>query len=212
MILAVIFDLDGLLVDSTPLQLRASHQFLQSFGKLHFTSHAGREGMRMIDIIEEYKDIYDLPGSVEDLYHQRQQIFFEMARKELELFPGALPLLVHLKQRRLKLALATSGDRDYLQVIFEKFPELQNYFTLVISSEDVLQGKPNPEVFTKTAQKLGVAPAECVVLEDSANGVLAAKAAGMQVICVPNQNYPDADYSQADKVFASLEEVAQALA
>jgi len=166
----------------------------------------------MIDIIEEYKDIYDLPGSVEDLYHQRQQIFFEMARKELELFPGALPLLVHLKQRRLKLALATSGDRDYLQVIFEKFPELQNYFTLVISSEDVLQGKPNPEVFTKTAQKLGVAPAECVVLEDSANGVLAAKAAGMQVICVPNQNYPDADYSQADKVFASLEEVAQALA
>src|SRR3989344_207732 len=212
MISAVIFDLDGLLVDSTPLQLKASHKFLENYGKLHFTSHAGREGMRMIDIIEEYKDIYDLPGSVEDLYHQRQQIFFEMARKELELFPGALPLLVHLKQRRLKLALATSGDRDYLQVIFEKFPELQNYFTLVISSEDVLQGKPNPEVFTKTAQKLGVAPAECVVLEDSANGVLAAKAAGMQVICVPNQNYPDADYSQADKVFASLEEVAQALA
>src|SRR3990167_6590197 len=185
MISAVIFDLDGLLVDSTPLQLKASHKFLENYGKLHFTSHAGREGMRMIDIIEEYKDIYDLPGSVEDLYHQRQQIFFEMAHNELQLFPGALPLLAELNLRGLKLALATSGD--------------------------VLQGKPSPEVFTKTAQKLGLPANECVVLEDSANGILAAKAAGMQVICVPNQNYPDADYSGADKIFSTLKEVASIL-
>ncbi|HCS79163.1 TPA: HAD family phosphatase [Patescibacteria group bacterium] len=211
MISAVIFDLDGLLVDSTPLQLKASHKFLENYGKLHFTSHAGREGMRMIDIIEEYKDIYDLPGSVEDLYHQRQQIFFEMAHNELQLFPGALPLLAELNLRGLKLALATSGDRDYLQLIFAKFPELKNYFIVVISSEDVLQGKPSPEVFTKTAQKLGLPANECVVLEDSANGILAAKAAGMQVICVPNQNYPDADYSGADKIFSTLKEVASIL-
>ena len=212
MISAVIFDLDGLLVDSTPLQLKASHKFLERFGKLHFTSHAGREGMRMIDIIEEYKDIYNLPGSVEELYQKRQEIFFDIARRELELFPGALRLLVQLKQRSLKLALATSGDRDYVQLIFEKFPELKNYFPVVITSEDVLRGKPDPEVFMKTAEQLGVKASESVVLEDSANGVLAAKAAGMQVICVPNQNYPDADYSKADKLFVSIEEVAQALA
>jgi len=210
MLKAVIFDLDGLLVDSTPLQWEANKIFLQKHGK-QFAVPQNREGMRIIDILLEMKDLYDLAGDIEDLYMDRQQIYFDIVRKELELFPGALELLENLKKRGIKIALATSGDRNYISVLFEKFPQLNDYFSVIVSSEDVKIGKPNPEVFLTTAKKLNAAAQECVVLEDSVNGILAAKAAHMEVICIPNLNYPEADYFQADAVFANLHEAAQAI-
>lgn len=211
MLSAVIFDLDGLLVDSTPLQWEANRLFLERHHKLHATGANGREGMRIIDIIGEYKDIYELAEPLDELYQQRQEIFFALAREKLELFPGALELLEKIRKRKLKIALATSGDKNYLTVLFEKFPLLKNYFEVIVSSEDVITGKPHPQVFLTAAEKLGCIPKDCVVIEDSVNGILAAKAAGMQVICVPNQNYPDADYSAANKTFDTLSEVAQAI-
>lgn len=212
MLKAVIFDLDGLLVDSTPVQQEAMQRFVESFGKIYLKPKAHDEGMRIIDIIREYKDIFDLPGSVEELYHKRQAIFFELVQTQLALFPGALPLLEKLRSRNLKLAIATSGDRDYLRLIMQKFPELQQYFSVVITSEDVRRGKPYPDVYEKTLVQLGVAPNEAVILEDSVNGIIAGKRANIQVICVPNRHYPDADYALADRVFESLIEVAQTIA
>ncbi len=211
MLSAVIFDLDGLMVDSTPLQQQASRKFLESFGKLHYSNRSGREGMRIIDIISEYKDIYNLPGSLEELYHKRQQIYFEIAKEQLELFPDLLPLLEKLQQKKLKLAIATSGDRDYIELLFKKFPQLLKFLPVVTTSEDVQRGKPYPDVYLKTAEKLGVVPNSCIVLEDSMTGVAAAKAANMQVICIPNKHYPEADYSQADRSFNSLGEVIAAI-
>ena len=211
MIKVVIFDLDGLLVDSTPLQQEAMRLFLESFGKIYLFPKSGREGMRIIDIIREYKDIFDLPGRVEDLYRKRQQIYFQLAQERLQLFPDALPLLEKLKLRGLILALATSGDRDYVRLIFRKFPTLQTYFKAIVTSEDVLRGKPNPDVYRMTLVKLNLKPAECVVIEDSVNGIAAGKAAGIQVICVPNTHYPDADFSQADRVFTTLSQVTAAI-
>lgn len=207
MISAVIFDLDGLLVDSTPLQNEANRIFLERHGKLHLAK-SGREGMRIIDIIQEYKDIYDLPETIENLYIERQEIYFDLVKKHLELFGGAFELLEKLKKRNLKIALATSGDRNYLTVLFEKFPKLKSYFSVIVSSEDVIAGKPNPEVYQKALEKLEINPQKAVVLEDSINGILAAKGAGIEVICIPNQNYPEADYSMADKVFNNLFDVA----
>lgn len=198
------------MVDSTPLQQEASRIFIKSFGKIFLPSE-GREGMRMIDIVREYKDIFDLPGSVEELYLHRQDIFYDLVRQKLELFPGVWPLLAKLKNRNLKLAIATSGDRSYMNNIFAKFPNLSEFFKVVIVSEDVERGKPDPEVYLKTLQALKVKAEEAVVLEDSINGIIAAKAAHIQVICVPNKNYPEADYSEADKVFNSLEEVEKAI-
>lgn len=207
MLKAVIFDLDGLLVDSTPLQQEAMRQFVESFGKIYLWPKSGREGMRIIDIIRDLKDIFELPGSVDDLYKKRQKIYFALAKKELELFPAVLPLLMKLKQRKLRLALATSGDRDYIKLVFSKFPQLENYFSVVVTGEDVLRGKPYPDVYKKTLEKLYILPQEAVVLEDSVNGIIAAKTAGIQVICVPNRHYLDADYSQADEIFPDLAQV-----
>lgn len=206
MLKAVIFDLDGLLVDSTPVQQEANRQFLAKYGKVHLPS-TGREGMRIIDIIRDFRDIYQLPGTVESLYVERQTIFMELVKTHIELFDGAIPLLTKLKTKHLKLALATSASKQYIKTLFSKFPTLQSFFTLVITGDEVMRGKPYPDVYLKAVEELGVLPEDCVVLEDSFNGIAAAKRAGIQVICVPNKNYPDADYSLADRVFESLEQV-----
>lgn len=210
MLKAVIFDLDGLLVDSTPLQREASRKFIESFGKI-FLPSSGREGMRIIDIIREYKDIYDLPGNVEDLNHQRQEIFFKLVRQRLSLFPGVMTLLSKLKQKNLRVALGTSGDQAYVSVFFEKFSELQPYFDVIVVGDEVRRGKPYPDIYIEAIIRLGVDPQEAVVIEDSINGILSAKAAGIQVICVPNRYNPEADYALADKTFPNLEALTQAI-
>lgn len=211
MLKAVIFDLDGLLVDSTPVHQQANRSFIESFGKLYLAPTSGREGMRIIDIVRDYKDLFDLPGTVEDLYQKRQEFFFELVKKELTLFPGVFELLEKIKQRKLKIALATSGDREYVRIVFEKWPRFNTFFTTAVVSEDVKRGKPYPDVYQKAVEKLVIKPHEAVVLEDSFNGVAAAKAAGIQVIAVPNKHYPDADFSLADRVFTVLEEVTSAI-
>ena len=211
MLKAVIFDLDGLLVDSSPVQEEAFRRFVEGHGKIYLPGTSGQSGKRIIDILREYKDLYNLPQSLNELYIERQQIFFRLVKEKLALFPGAIPLLVKLKQRGFRLALATSGDRDYIRVLFEKYQELSGYFSVVVTSEDVARGKPYPDVFQKTLIQLGVKPVEAVVLEDSVNGILAAKAAGIQTICVPNKHFPDVDYSLADRIFSSLEEVTLAI-
>jgi len=210
MLKAVIFDLDGLLVDSTPIQREANQIFLSKFDKAHL-SMSGREGMRIIDIIEDYKDIYNLPGSVADLYQKRQQIFFDLVKTKLKVFPGVEELLKKIQKRKLGIALGTSGDRNYVRVCFEKFSDLKKYFDAVVSGDDVARGKPYPDIYQEVLKRLQIKPHEAVVVEDSVNGITAAKAAGIQVICVPNRNYPDADYSQADKIFPSLTYVERAI-
>lgn len=205
MLKAVIFDFDGLLSDSTPLHKKANQQFLHSFGKIHISSHGGREGMRIIDIVREYKDIYDLPGKIEDLYQTRQKIFYRIVNEKLVLFDCVYPLLEKLHIKKLILALATSGDRNYINLVFKKFPKLVKYFSVVVTGDDVIRGKPYPDIYQKILKMMNLRPDECVVIEDSINGILAGKAAGITAIAIPNKYYPEADYSIADKSFSTLE-------
>ncbi len=210
MLKAVIFDLDGLLVDSTPLHQEANRKFLSAYGKSLLAS-GGREGMRIIDIIEDFKDIYNLPGTTKELYQKRQKIYLELVRTRLEIFPGVIRLLNKIKARNLKIALGTSGDEIYVKAFFKKFPQLIKYFSEVVCGDEVMRGKPYPDIYQKVLQKLSIKPDEAVVIEDSVNGIAAAKAAGIDVICVPNRHYPETDYSQADKIFPTLSDIADAL-
>lgn len=211
MLKAVIFDLDGLLVDSTPLHQAANQKFIEGLGRIYLKPTSGREGMRIIDIVRDYKEIFDLPGSVESLYQKRQLIFLEIAWKKLKLFPGAEALIRRLLQRDLKLALSTSGDSAYVELFFNKFRKFKLCFSAVVTGDDVRRGKPYPDIYIKTLEKLKIKPHEAIVLEDSVNGIAASKAAGIQVICIPNRHYPDADYSLADKVFPTLVTVTDAI-
>lgn len=211
MLKAVIFDLDGLLVDSTPLQLEANRLFIESFGKLYLSPKSGREGMRIIDIIRDYKDIYDLPGTLEDLYKKRQLIYFKLVKSQLLLFPGVEELFTKITNKKIRMALATSGDSYYVKLVFQKFPFVKKAMEIVVTGDDVERGKPYPDIYIETLKQLNIKSTEAVVVEDSVNGVLAAKAAKIQVIAIPNRNYPDADYSLADRIFESLPHVAKEL-
>lgn len=209
MLKAVIFDLDGLLVDSTPLQLEANRIFIESFGKLYLTPKSGREGMRIIDIIRDYKDIYDLPGNLEDLYKKRQLIYFKLVKSQLSLFPGVDAVIEKIMQKKIRMALATSGDAYYVKLVFQKFPQVQNAMEIVVTGDDVERGKPYPDIYIEALKQLKIKAAEAVVVEDSVNGILAAKAAKIQVIAIPNRNYPDADYSMVDTAFPDLKTLAK---
>ncbi|KKP59315.1 MAG: HAD-superfamily hydrolase, subfamily IA, variant 3 [Candidatus Gottesmanbacteria bacterium GW2011_GWA1_34_13] len=211
MLKAVIFDFDGLLCDSTPLHREANYQLLNFYKKVKLPSIGSREGMRINEIMQDYKDVYNLPGTIEEIYKIRQSFFYEIVKNKLEIFPDAYPLLEKIKQKNIKIALATSGDASYINLVFKKFPKFAKYFAVLVTGDEVERGKPYPDIYTKTIQLLDIKPQESVVLEDSINGIFSAHAAGIPVICVPNKHYSEADYSQADKIFSSLKEVTQAL-
>lgn len=211
MLKAVIFDFDGVLTDSNPLHAQANQTFLEKFGKIHHSSGGKREGIRVIDAIREYKNIYDLTESVESLYKIRQDIFFKLVKEKLQIIPDAYSLLDKIKQKNLKIALATSGDRKYINLVFEKFPKFKKYFSCVVTGDDVIRGKPYPDIYELALKKMFLKPNEVVVVEDSVNGILASKTAKISVIAIPNKYYPDADYSIANKIFDKLKDLETAI-
>lgn len=180
---AVIFDLDGVLVDSEPAQGKASRDLFARYGK-KYTERHGQEflGVRVREEIAILKRRWHLEPSVEMLLAQRRQIF-ERLLGSLELKPGARELLQQLAVRHIPLGLGTSSETWYVDRVMAKF-NLRRYFKAIVTGDDVVKGKPDPEVYLKVARGLGVAPEECVVIEDAPSGAAAAKAAGMAVILI----------------------------
>jgi HAD superfamily hydrolase (TIGR01509 family) len=129
-----------------------------------------------------------------------------LVEKELGLMPGLLETLKLLKEENYKLAIASSGVKKYIALVLNKF-HIKEYFDVVITGDDVKVGKPNPETYLVAARKLGVLPAECLVLEDATKGIQSAKAAGCFCIAVKNPNVPSQTYPDADLVVNSLHDV-----
>ena len=167
-----------------------------------------RSGTRIIDDIREMRAFFGWSVSEEELLAQRQQFFDEICRNaKLELMPGVERVVRELHARGLKLAVTSAAVRTSIEWILERVG-LHDLFTLIVDGGDVERGKPDPESYLLTAQKLGVAPNTCVVFEDSHVGVLAAKAAGMYCVAVRNPHATvRQDLSAADQVLASFAEL-----
>jgi HAD superfamily hydrolase (TIGR01509 family) len=183
---ALIFDLDGLLVDSEPLAEIAMEEFLQRYG------HARREevmgkllGRRLPEAISIVADAYALPGPVENLVREYDHMRLEALRGRVQPMPGARQIVEFGKQAGLKIALATSGLRSHADVSLGE-TGLAGSFDAEATGDDVTRGKPEPDLFLLAAKRIGVEPARCVVFEDAPQGVAAAAAAGMRSICIPN--------------------------
>ena len=132
--------------------------------------------------------------------HEKLEFFLERA-PELELFEGFVELADFLKPR-CQMALATSNSSEVQKAVFNKF-KLHKYFASIVTSEDVLVGKPHPEAYLTAFERLGLRPGECVVVEDSVNGVKSAKAAGASVIAVTH-SFPRKALREADFVVENL--------
>ncbi len=151
--------------------------------------------------------MYCLKESVKELIEERRKIFYSLLNKEeIKLMPGLINLLNILKKNNKKIAIASSSEKEYIEYILNKF-NIKEFFEVIISGYEIEKGKPEPDIFLKASEKLKVSPNECLVIEDSRNGVLAAKRAGMKCIAIPNSITKNQDFSLANKVLNSLNEI-----
>ncbi len=204
---AVIFDLDGLLVDSEPLQIHAWREYLARHeAELTPEMLAEMYGLRLTDSSEVVVRMFDLPVTALEVARDRDEIFLELVPGNIEPRPGAREIVTELHRRGVPIALATSGHRRYADLALES-AAIPRVFDVEVTGELVTLGKPDPETFLTAAEQLGIAPELCLVLEDSPNGVKAAKRAGMLCVAIPNDDTGEFDLSMADAVLGGLDEV-----
>jgi len=204
MVKAILIDLDGFLINSEAFYLEANKIYFKQFN-FEFTEELHRRGTGK-KFAEWIKTVTSIDKSGEEILKERNVVFFDLVRKKLKLLPGAKEFL-ELVHENFKTALVTSSKKDYVDSIFD-ITSISNYFNLVITGEQIIKGKPNPESYLLAAKKLEIAPSECVVLEDSPTGILAGKNASMKVIAVPSQFVKgDKTFLKADLILNSLEKL-----
>lgn len=184
---ALIFDMDGLLVDSEGLSTEAWRAVLASHGvTMQQRDIDEMFGLRIDEDAELLIARYHLAATVDDLVQAKTERLLAMVRTNLAPMPGAVELVAWLVARQVPYALATSGLGEYAAACLTAVG-FGDRFPIRVSGEQVAHGKPAPDIFLEAARRLNLAPAQCLVLEDAPHGVAAAVAAQMPVIAVPNE-------------------------
>jgi mannitol-1-/sugar-/sorbitol-6-/2-deoxyglucose-6-phosphatase len=208
MIKAAIFDMDGLLIDSEPLWRKAQIAAFQTVGftptKEEFNHHMGR---RVNEVVESYYHMYPWKGpSVEDIEALIVEKLLELVRSEGTMRPGVHHVLQVCKDAELDMAIASSSNSRIINTVVDAL-DLRSHFSHLYSAEHEAYGKPHPGVFITAAGLLGIHPHHCIVFEDAPSGVLAAKAAKMICVAVPESDVKAHPFIQtADVVLDSLAE------
>lgn len=184
---AVIFDLDGTLVDSEPNYHEASRRLLASYGVDGYTweRHADFIGISTEDTLAELRREYRIEAPVAELLDVLNRHYLELARARTEVFPRMRELVVALRAAGNPLAVASGSSPAAIEAALAG-TGLDALIGVTVSAEEVARGKPEPDVFVETARRLGVAAGDCVVLEDAPPGALAAARAGMRCVAVPS--------------------------
>ncbi|MFD6331740.1 HAD family hydrolase [Streptomyces niveus] len=182
----VVFDLDGTLVDSEPNYYEAGRRLLARHGVPDFSweHHTRYIGISTRETLEGLRAEYGIGAPVDELLVLKDRLYLELARASTEVFPEMRKFVELLYAQGVPMAVASGSSRAAIEAVLGA-TGLDPYFTLYVSAEEVPHGKPEPDVFLEAARRLRADPADCVVLEDAAPGVLAARAAGMRCVAVP---------------------------
>jgi len=207
---AIIFDMDGVIVDSEPHHEQAFLEVVREIG------YEGRAGVEFGDYVgrsdqELWRDfiaIHQPPHSAEDLLAMKRSRVLALIRREQPLFEG-LPELVLKLADRYPLALASGSERPIVEEVLA-MQGLGRFFSAVVTDTEVPRGKPAPDIFLRAAELLGMPPHRCCVIEDSKPGITAALAAGMQVLAITN-THPAAELHQATQVVGNYRELERLL-
>ncbi len=207
MIKAVIFDMDGVMIDSEPLWEKTERILL---------------ARRSIDYSPEYRDLivglnqkdsgrllretFSLRETVDEIISERVDILTGIYEEELEVVPSLTPLLNELRLSEYLLAVASSSPLRVINFVLDMF-SLHQYFDAVVSGECTENGKPHPDIYLHTADRLGVNPSECVAIEDSINGVRSATSAGMYCIAIPDKRLSRGEFERADLILESMDDL-----
>jgi len=205
---AVVFDLDGVLLDSEQVWDQVREELVKERGgRWHEQAQTEMMGMSSVEWSRYMHDELDLPEPPEEISAEVVQRLDEVYRKRLPLIDGAREAVERLAAR-WPLGLASSSNREVIDLVLD-LSGLARYFRVTVSSEEVPRGKPAPDVYLEAARSLGVPPERCAAVEDSHNGIRSAKAAGMRVIAIPNQHYPPGEeaLALADVTLGSLAEL-----
>ena len=206
---AVIFDMDGLLIDSEPYWKLAEKKIFGALG-LNLTDELLKQvmGFRLSEVVTHWYQYQ--PWSNPNFIQTEKDVLAcvkELILENAQALAGVYTLLDELKQQNIPMALASSSAMSLIEAVVDKL-SIRNYFQLLWSAEYEPFGKPHPGIFITTAQKLSVLPSQCLVFEDSVNGVIAAKAARMKCIAVPDiASLNDPRFAIADITVSSLLEV-----
>jgi HAD superfamily hydrolase (TIGR01509 family) len=205
---AVIFDLDGVLLDSEQVWDEAREQLAKERGgRWHENAQRDMMGMSSLEWSRYMHETIGLPEPPEEISREVVERLASLYREHLPVLPGAREAVERLAMR-WPLGLASSSNRELIDLVLELLG-VAHLFRATVSSEEVPRGKPAPDVYFETARRLGVDPTHAAAIEDSENGIRAAKAAGMRVLAIPNEHFPPAEeaLAQADVVLRSLEEL-----
>jgi 16S rRNA pseudouridine516 synthase len=206
---AVIFDLDGVLADSEPWWNQIDAKLLAQQG----VSYRGEYHRNVLGVsyrvaVEFYKNAFPISASVEELMRRRGEIATDFFANRVGLFPSAKTTLEQLREMKLHLAVATSSLSASARPLIDR-TGIRSLLTVVVTGEEVQEGKPHPDIYLQAAKKLGISPEACLVIEDALAGIAAGKAANMRVAAIPDTRFVDPrEYEmKADYVLGSLSEI-----
>ena len=204
MLRAAVFDLDGLMFNTEQIYTHVLKELLRRRDK-EFTHDLvnqmmGRPAKAAFGLLTDY---HSLDESLEELREESDAIFLGLLDAQLAPMPGLVKLLAALEKANVPKAIATSSRRSFTQRILGKFG-FEPRFRFLLTGDDVTRGKPDPEIYLKAAQQLGIQPAEMLVLEDSQNGCRAAVTAGAFAVAVPGEHSRSHDFTGAAFVAEGL--------
>jgi HAD superfamily hydrolase (TIGR01509 family) len=209
MLKAVIFDMDGVIIDSEPSHLKLENEMYKKLGiEVTGDEHHTFVGTTSQYMWEALKNKHKLSQSLDELVKHDRNIFFKYLNSdecEITLIDGVKELIKELHDNGVNLAIASSSPLNVIEAIAKKF-HIEEYFKVFVTGDYVKRSKPEPDIFLFASEKLGTTAENCLVIEDSHNGVLAAKKAGMKCVGI-NSGAGSQDISMADLVINSFKEV-----
>ena len=206
---SVLFDMDGVIVNTEPLHRKAYYKMFEDLGievsdEFYSTFTGASTKAVMLSIINHF----DLQNSVEELSQIKRNYFKDYFDHDpdFDLLPGVKELIIHYYENNIKLVLASSAHINTINWVFEKF-DLEKYFAGKISGADLQESKPNPEIFEIAAKIANEAKENCMVIEDSTNGIIAANRAGIFCAAYKSEHSKLQDYSSADILVSDFSEL-----
>ena len=209
MLRAVLFDMDGVIIDSEPLHHKAYYGMFKAVGiSVSDQLYESFTGQATLHICKQLVSTFQLKQAPQELVAIKRRIFKDLFFNDpdLDLITGVLELIKDYHKNGLTLVLASSASMTTINNVFTRF-KLDQYFKAKLSGADLKASKPHPEIFLKAAEASGFKPSECMVIEDSTNGIKAAHAAGIYCVGFKSPHSKNQDYTLANKVITSFEEI-----
>jgi len=206
---AVLFDMDGVIVDTEPLHHKAYFGMFDHYQiEVSEEQYQSFTGQSTINVCKQLCAFFKLPNKPQELVDKKRSIFKKLFKSDpdLDLIEGVRELIQNYHEAGLTLVLASSASMGTINSVFERF-NLNPYFVDKLSGADLKASKPHPEIFQKAAQSSGFSIENCMVIEDSTSGIQAAKAAHIYCVAFKSPHSKNQDYSKADKIISNFEEI-----